>query len=71
MPRAGIQSVGVQSGTAPGAERLFDTTYEGAWRVLFKGAEAPASVTEDRGFRSQRQADEVSDSTPLRDTCFS
>ena len=50
---------------------LFDTTYEGAWRVLFKGAEAPASTTEDRGFRSQRQADEVSDSTLLRDTCFS
>ena len=50
---------------------LFDTTYEGAWRVLFKGAEAPASATEDRGFRSQRQADEVSDSTPLRDTSFS
>ena len=38
---------------------LFDTTYEGAWRVLFKGAEAPASATEDRGFRSQRPADEV------------
>ena len=50
---------------------LFDTTYEGAWRVLFKGAEAPASATEDRGFHSQRQAGEVSDSTPLRDTCFS
>ena len=49
----------------------FDTTYEGTWRVLFKGAEAPASATEDRGFRSQRQADEVSDSTPLRDTRFS
>ena len=40
---------------------LFDTTYEDAWRVLFKGAEAPASATEDRGFRSQRLADEVSD----------
>ena len=50
---------------------LFDTTYEGAWRVLFKGTEAPASAIEDRGFRSQCQADEVSDSTPLRDTCFS
>ena len=50
---------------------LFDMTYEGAWRVPFKGAEAPASATEDHGFRSQRQADEVSDSTPLRDTCFS
>ena len=49
---------------------LFDTMYEGARRVLFKGAEAPASATEDHGFRSQRPADEVSDSTPLRDTCF-
>ena len=29
---------------------LFDTTYEDAWKVLFKGAEAPASATEDRGF---------------------
>ena len=35
--------------------------YEEAWRVLFKGAEAPASATEDRGFSSQRPADEVSD----------
>ena len=42
---------------------LFDTRYEDAWKVLFKGAEAPASATEDRGFRSQRQASEVSDST--------
>ena len=40
--------------------RLFDTTYEEAWRVLFKGAEAPASATEDRGFSSQRPAGEVS-----------
>ena len=39
---------------------LFDTTYEEAWRVLFKGAEAPASATEDRGFSSQRPAGEVS-----------
>ena len=41
--------------------RLFDTTYEEAWRVLFKGAEAPASATEDRGFSLERLADEVSD----------
>ena len=40
--------------------RLFDTTYEDAWKVLFKGAEAPASAIEDRGFSSQRQASEVS-----------
>ena len=31
---------------------LSDTTYEDAWKVLFKGAEAPASATEDRGFSS-------------------
>ena len=42
---------------------LFDTTYEDAWKVLFKGAEAPASATEDRGFSSRRQANEVSYST--------
>ena len=44
----------------PTLSRLFDTTYEDAWKVLFKGAEAPASATEDRGFSSQRQASEVS-----------
>ena len=42
---------------------LFDTTYEDVWKVLFKGAEAPASATEDRGFSSQHQASEVSDFT--------
>jgi hypothetical protein len=45
---------------------LFDTTYEDVWKVLFKGAEAPTSATEDRGFRSQHPADEVSDFA----TCF-
>ena len=40
---------------------LFDTTHEDVWKVLFKGAEAPAFATEDRGFSSQRLADEVSD----------
>ena len=49
--------------------RLFHTTYEDVWKVLFKGAEAPASATKDHGFSLQRPADEVSDSTPLRDTC--
>ena len=39
---------------------LFDTTYEDVWKVLFKGAEAPASDTKDRGFSSQRPANEVS-----------
>ena len=40
--------------------RLFDTTYEDVWKVLFKGDEAPTSATEDRGFSLRRKADEVS-----------
>ena len=47
--------------------RLFDTTYEDAWRVLFKGAEAPASASEDRGYSSQRHASEVSHLHLLQD----
>ena len=50
--------------------RLFDTTYEDAWKVLFKGAEAPASATEDRGFSWQRQASEVSYFTLYRTLVF-
>ena len=42
---------------------LLDTTYEEAWRVLFKGVEAPASAMEDHGFSSQCPASEVSDFT--------
>ena len=38
--------------------RLFDMTYEDAWKMLFKGAEAPASASEDRGYSSQRHASE-------------
>ena len=34
--------------------------YEDAWKVLFKGAEAPASATEDRGFSMQRYTHAVS-----------
>ena len=40
--------------------RLFDTTYEDAWKVLFKGAEAPASATEDCEFNTQHHARAVS-----------
>ena len=40
--------------------RLFDTTYEDVWKVLTKGAEAPTSSSEDRGYSSQRHASEVS-----------
>ena len=28
---------------------LYDTTHKDVWRVLFKGAEVPPSLTEDRG----------------------
>jgi len=51
--------------------RLFDTTHEDAWKVLFKGAEVPPPITEDRGFCAKRQASVVSLFYPLRDTCFS
>ena len=40
--------------------RLFDTTYKDAWKVLFKGAEAPASASEDRGYSAKRPANPVS-----------
>ena len=40
--------------------RLFDTTPKDAWKVLFKGTEAPASASEDRGYSLQRHASEVS-----------
>ena len=40
--------------------RLFDTMYKDAWKVLFKGAEAPASATKDRRFSAQRHASAVS-----------
>ena len=39
--------------------RLFNMTYEDAWKMLFKGAEAPASASEDRGYSSQHHASEV------------
>ena len=39
---------------------LFDTTYEATWKVLFKGEEAHASATEDRGFSTKRPAGKVS-----------
>ena len=45
---------------------LFDMTYEDAWRMLFKGAEAPASATEDRGFSAKRHTSAVSCFTSYR-----
>ena len=51
--------------------RLFDTTYEDVWKVLYKGAEAPASATEDRGFSAQRHALVVSYFFPFTGYQFS
>ena len=51
--------------------RLFDTMYEDVWKVLFKGAEAPASATEDRGFSAQRHASAVSCLCLLQGISFS
>ena len=51
--------------------RLFNTTYKDAWKVLFKGAEAPASATEDRGFSAQRHALAVSCFFLLQGVSFS
>ena len=39
---------------------LFDTTHKDVWRVLFKGAEVPPSLTEDRGLSAKHPANPVS-----------
>ena len=51
--------------------RLFDMTCEDASKVLFKGAEAPTSATEDRGFSTQRHARAVSNFCLLHGISFS
>ena len=44
---------------------LFDTTHKDVWRMLFKGAEVPPSLTEDRGLSAKRLAHSVSLIQPL------
>ena len=39
---------------------LFDTTHKDVWKVLFKGAEVPPPLTEDRGLSAARPANPVS-----------
>ena len=41
-------------------DELFDTTHKDVWRVLFKGAEVPPSLTEDRGLSAKRATNPVS-----------
>ena len=35
---------------------LYDTMHEDVWRVLFKSAEIPPSLTKDRGLSAKRRA---------------
>ena len=35
---------------------LYDTMHEDVWRVLFKGAELPPSLTKDRGLSAKHRA---------------
>ena len=39
---------------------LFDMTHKDVWKVLFKGAEVPPPLTEDRGLSAKRHANPVS-----------
>ena len=44
---------------------LFDMTPKDVWKVLFKGAEVPPSLTEDRGLSAKRRAHSVSSIHPV------
>ena len=39
---------------------LYGTTHKDVWRVLFKGAEVPPSLTEEHGLSAKRHANPVS-----------
>ena len=45
---------------------LFDTTHKDVWKVLFKGAEVPHSLAEDRGLSAKHLARSVSSIRPVR-----
>ena len=38
---------------------LYDTTHEDVWRVLFKSAEIPPSLTKDHGLSAKHRAHPV------------
>ena len=44
---------------------LFDTMHKDIWKVLFKGAEVPPSLAEDRGLSAKRLARSVSSIRPV------
>ena len=45
---------------------LFDMMHKDVWKVLFKGAEVPPSLAEDRGLSAKRLARSVSSIRPVR-----
>src|SRR4051812_24805076 len=47
---------------------LFDTAHQDIWKVLFKSAEVPPPLTEDRGLSAMRHANPVSSLYLIR--CF-
>ena len=44
---------------------LFDMMHKNVWKVLFKGAEVPPSLSEDRWLSAKRQAHSVSSIHPV------
>ena len=60
MPEPDLQFVGVRPGKHQTLSELFDTTHKDVWRVLFKGAEVPPSLTEDHGLSAKRPTNPVS-----------
>ena len=44
---------------------LCDTTHKDVWKVLFKGADVPPSLAEDRGLSAERLAHPVSSIRPV------
>ena len=49
MSKTGIQYVEFDPAKHETLRELFDTTHQDIWKVLFKVAEVPPSLTEDRG----------------------
>ena len=60
MSTTGFKLVGGDPAQHQTLSELFDTTHEDAWKVLFKGAEVPPPLTEDRGISAKSQAGAIS-----------
>ena len=60
MSTTGFKLVGGDPAQHQTLSELFDTTHKDVWKVLFKGAEVPPSLTEDRGLSAKHRAHLVS-----------